>query len=78
MNSYFRPASLTWWSGVSLIGTGGALMAMPDSYLLTELGRLLTLFAGGADASPAMLIFTGTGLVGIRAKLERAYAGKPE
>jgi len=72
MTSYIKPKSLTWWSGVALVSTGGAMMVVPDSYFLSEFGRLLSLFAGGADASPAMLIFTGFGLIGIRAKMERA------
>lgn len=78
MNSYFRPRSLTWWSGVSAVATGVTSMAMPGSVAVTEFGRLLAMFAGSADASPAALIFLGTGLIGVRAKLERAYAGRPE
>lgn len=76
--SYFRPASLTWWSGVLAVLTGIAAMVMPDSYGVTEFGRLLAMFAGSADASPASLVFLGLGLIGVRAKLERAYAGRQE
>jgi hypothetical protein len=76
--SYFRPSSLTWWSGVLAVLTGGASMAMPESMAVSEFGRLLAMFAGSADASPAALVFLGSGLIGVRAKLERAYAGKPE
>lgn len=76
--SYFRPSSLTWWAGVMAVLTGAAIMAMPESFALTEIGRLLAMFTGSADASPAALIYLGFGLIGIRAKLERAYAGRPE
>ena len=75
MTSYIRPLSLTWWSGVLAIGTGVALMVMPDNFALSEFGRLLAMFAGGADASPAALIFLGSGLIGIRAKMERTLGG---
>ena len=76
--SYFRPGSLTWWAGVLAVLTGSAIMVMPDSFALTEMGRLVAMFAGSADASPAALVYLGLGLIGIRAKLERAYAGRPE
>jgi hypothetical protein len=49
---------------------------MPDSFAVTEVGRLIAMLAGGGDASPAALIFLGTGLIGIRDKMERAYAGR--
>jgi hypothetical protein len=48
-------------------------MVMPESLAVTEFGRLLAMFAGSADASPAALVFLGTGLIGVRAKLERAF-----
>jgi len=72
--SYLRPSSLTWWAGVLAVLTGVAAMALPQSYSVTEFGRLLAMFSGSADASPASLIFLGLGLIGVRAKLERAYA----
>lgn len=73
---YFRPLSLTWWSGILAIATGSSLMVMPDSFGLTELGRLLAMFAGSGDASPAALVFLGSGLVGIGDKFERALKGQ--
>lgn len=76
--SYFRPRSLTWWSGILAILTGVASMALPHHLGVTEFGRLLAMFAGTGDASPAALVYLGLGLVGLRAKLERAYAGRPE
>lgn len=74
---YFRPKSLTWWSGLLAIATGLATMAMPASLGLTELGRLISMFAGSGDASPAALVFLGSGLVGLGDKVERAFQGRP-
>jgi hypothetical protein len=71
---YFRPHSLTWWSGVLLIATGFAMM-FSQAYGLFEFARVLALFAGAGDASPAMLIGTGAGLIGIRDKIERVMGG---
>jgi hypothetical protein len=68
---YLRPKSLTWWSGVASISVGAAMLAMPGDYALTEVGRFISMLAGGGDASPAALIFLGTGLIGIRDRLER-------
>jgi NAD/NADP transhydrogenase alpha subunit len=73
---YFRPKSLTWWSGVASVATGVAAMVIPDNFALGEFGRFIAMLAGGADASPAALIFLGTGLIGIRDRLERAMNGK--
>ena len=69
---YIRPMSLTWWAGLSSCAVGGAVLAMPDSFALTEMGRLIAMLAGGADASPAALIFLGLGLIGVRDRLERS------
>ena len=76
--SYFLPRSTAWLAGVGAIATGLAMMFMPDSFALSEIGRLIVMFAGGDDASPAGLVFIGLGLIGLRAKLERAYAGRPD
>lgn len=78
MTSYFRPASLTWWAGVLAVLTSVASMALPYHVGVTEFGRLLAMFAGTADASPASLMFLGLGLIGLRAKLERAFVGRPD
>jgi len=72
---YFRPTSLTWWSGVSAVAVGVSALAMPYSVSVSEVGQLIAMLAGGGDASPAALSFLGTGLIGIRDKMERAYAG---
>jgi hypothetical protein len=70
---YVRPQSLTWWSGVAAATTGVAVMAMPGSVAITETGKFIALLAGGADASPAALLFLGTGLIGIRERMERGF-----
>lgn len=75
--SYFQPGSLTWWSGIFSVILGVASMALPESMALTELGRVIAMLAGSGDASPASLILLGTGMVGIRAKLERTVRGEP-
>ncbi|TYO91421.1 hypothetical protein [Oceanicella actignis] len=72
---YIRPRSLTWWSGVLATTTGVAALAAPASEPVGELGRLLALFAGSGDASPAGLIFLGLGLIGVRDRLERGFRG---
>lgn len=68
---YFRPHSLTWWSGVFVLVIGLAALAMPESYQVSQIGALVALLAGGADASPAALIALGLGLIGIRDVIER-------
>jgi hypothetical protein len=75
MKSYIRPTSMTWWSGVAAIVLGVLSMAIPESMAFSELGRVVAMLAGAGDSSPAGLILLGTGLIGIRAKLERAAQG---
>lgn len=72
---YLRPKSLTWWAGVFATAVGGAALAMPDSYQVTEIGRLVAILAGGHDASPAALIALGLGLIGVRDAIERRFQG---
>lgn len=68
---YIRPTSLTWWVGLASILTGAALMAVPDSFALTEVGALLVMFGGTGDSSPASLIYLGLGMIGLRDVIER-------
>lgn len=70
---YIRPKSLTWWSGVFAIATGVASLAAPTLDVLGEIARLITMFAGSSDTSPAGLIFLGAGLIGLGDKFERAF-----
>lgn len=65
---YFKPKSLTWWSGAALIITGAAQIALPDSFAASQIGAFLSLLTGGSEgASPALLMASGTGLIGLRA-----------
>ncbi len=68
---YFRPKSLSWWSGILLIAFGAAQLGFKDNIQFAEISQFLTLMSGGTDASPAMMIFTGLGVIGLRDKLTR-------
>lgn len=72
MNKYFKPNSLTWWAGALSVLTGLALIFYPNHYATNQFGAVLITLTGGSgsDPNPAMLIYTGLGLIGIRAKLE--------
>lgn len=67
---YFRPASLTWWSGIVAIGLG-AVAAVNPGPALAEFSEVLAVLLGGEDASPAGLMLIGAGLVGIGDKVDR-------
>jgi len=69
---YFRPKSLTWWSGIAAIIIGICAMVYKDSYQIGELARLIGLLTGGNDTSPAGLMFLGSGLIGLGDKFDRA------
>lgn len=71
MLKYLQPKSLTWWAGVLSVLTGMVTMFPEMHPAFFEIGDILTRFTGGAAATPAGLIVTGLGLIGIRAKLER-------
>jgi hypothetical protein len=75
---YFRPRSLTWWAGVFALSVGVVSLALPDSYQVGQIGALVSMLAGGADASPAGLIALGLGLIGLREAFERAFKGGPD
>ena len=68
---YFRPTSLTWWSGALAFILGNALIFLPDSAAIAEWAKVLSALTGGDDASPAALILFGLGIIGLRDKLER-------
>ena len=67
---YIRPTSLTWWAGLSSIAIGILMLSGAGGWA-NELGRFVTILAGGQDACPAALMALGTGLIGIRDKLSR-------
>lgn len=75
LGDYFKPKSLTWWSGVVMALIGISMYGPIGD--LPYLGGFAQLFAAmaGTDASPAALILGGTGLIGLRAKLGRANRG---
>lgn len=69
---YIKPTSLTWWGGILSVLLGVAGIGMPDSYAVTEFGKLvMTLLGGDAHASPGFMIAFGISVIGIRAKQER-------
>lgn len=69
---YFQPKSLTWWSGISMISVGSALMAGLNHPAWGQVALLLNLMTGNNGAVvPAQLVMVGLGFIGIRAKLDR-------
>ena len=64
---YFKPNSLTWWSGILLISLG-ALQALEVG--VVGLDVLSEVLAGlmGASSSPAQMILFGLTAVGIGAR----------
>lgn len=68
MLKYFKPKSVTWWAGIAFIVTGFASMFPEAHPAVFEFGDLFTRFTGGTDASPAALIISGFGFIGLRAK----------
>jgi len=70
--SYVNITSLAWWGGIFAIVLGVLGIVMPESYAVTEVGKLVMLLIGGSEhSSPGMMIAFGMGVIGIRAKLER-------
>jgi drug/metabolite transporter (DMT)-like permease len=67
---YFRPVSLTWWSGALMIIIGVLMILNPDSNKASAIAEVLAAFSGG-DSSPASLIFLGSGLIGLGDKFAR-------
>lgn len=67
---YFRPKTITWWTGALCIALG-ILQIVCKTCELGEFGAVLAMLGGSSDTSPAGLIFIGLGFIGIRDKLER-------
>lgn len=73
LRSYLDFDSVTWWTGMAAIVLGvlqAAGVNHPSFGIMAEV--LNSLNGGTFAASPAQLIVLGLGLIGIRAKLERA------
>jgi hypothetical protein len=70
--NYIRPKSMTWWAGVFSIAIGIAMMAGAGGWA-NEFGVLISMLSGGGDSSPAAMMGLGFGLIGIRAKLSKAF-----
>jgi hypothetical protein len=74
LKSYFDYDSVAWWGGILAIVLGLLGIFMPDSYAVSEFGKLIMLLIGGSEhSSPGMMIAFGMGIIGIRAKLERDH-----
>ena len=64
---YFKPKSVTWWAGATLIGLGG-LLGVDAGYDLGAMADVIRAWTGNTGAS--VLIAQGAGLIGIRGALE--------
>ncbi|SIS92126.1 hypothetical protein [Phaeovulum vinaykumarii] len=74
---YLRPKSLTWWAGCLALTTGTGALLLPDQGQLAALARLVALLSGSGDAAPMTLIISlGLGLIGLRDRIERGFAGQ--
>lgn len=73
---YLRPKSLTWWAGCLALATGTGALFLPDQGQLTALARLVALLSGSGDTAPMTLISLGLGLIGLRDRIERGFAGQ--
>lgn len=71
---YFRPKSLTWWGGFSLVLLGVTLLVCDtcnQTGALDQLAIVVATLNGGAETSPAALILLGLSIIGLRDKQER-------
>ncbi|KZX98054.1 MULTISPECIES: hypothetical protein [unclassified Sulfitobacter] len=67
MREYIKPRSLTFWAGLISIACGVLLGIHEANPLGWGPDALINMI--GTDTSPAMLVTTGLGLIGIRRKL---------
>jgi hypothetical protein len=73
---YLRPKSLTWWAGCLALATGTGALFLPEQGQVAALARLVALLSGSGDAAPMTLISLGLGLIGLRDRIERGFAGQ--
>ena len=64
MEKYFKPASLTWWTGVAQVGVGVALAVSANVEPLQAANGVLSDLTGGVSAYQYMMM--GLGLIGLR------------
>lgn len=64
---YFKPKSVTWWAGTSLICLGG-LLGIDAGYDLGGAADVVRAWTGNVGAS--VLLAQGAGLIGIRGALQ--------
>lgn len=72
---YVRVGSLSWWAGAGLIGLGVLAAVRPEIDGLAELMRVAAVLMGSSDPSPAALIVTGLGIIGLRDAIARLPKG---
>ena len=71
LRSYVQPLSLTWWSGVALIVSGLLrIWGLEIPFLTPAVRPVIDALFSSTD--PGLMIMTGLGFIGMRAKLERA------
>lgn len=68
---YFRPKSLSWWSGALMVVLGVAGLVAPQNLLSTEIGIALQALTGEGTGSPGLMIASGLGLIGVRDAIQR-------
>jgi len=63
INKYFKPKSLSWWSGIAMV-LSGAFMAFTPMHAMDELSEAIRMLYAGV--SPAVLINSGLAIIGLR------------
>lgn len=64
---YFKPASITWWAGLALIGMGvvrGMAEGLPQ---VAPAAAMIDAWTG--SIGPSVLIAQGASIIGLRARL---------
>ena len=64
---YFKPKSVTWWTGIVML-VSGALLSVDAGYSLGAAGDMLRTAAGDVGAN--YLILQGAALIGLRGALD--------
>ncbi|MEX3008756.1 hypothetical protein [Hoeflea sp. TYP-13] len=64
-SKYFKPKSLTWWTGFAAFVTGAIIAAGGEVEVLRTPANILS---NMTDVPPAAMISFGLGLIGLRGK----------